>query len=173
MRTYIIDKSKKEEHVIDLNRTIVHSSELVQYQFCSIEDGVQKNHHDVFIRKLASQYFVSFDNVRWKKLARQDMPTIFLNVNKVYDIYRGYKPSGLNSTVEGGLVTQMPGKVVKIEVKVGDKVSRGDTLLILEAMKMENEIKATFDGVVKNILVQEGQPLEQGVSLMDVEPTQE
>lgn len=63
----------------------------------------------------------------------------------------------------------MPGLIVKIEVAVGQKVSPGDGLLIMEAMKMENEIKAKGAGVVKAIKVAERQPVEQGQVLITFE----
>lgn len=169
MRTYLIDNDKNE-HCIDLRRTTVHSSELVEFEFSLVKDLHYSNTQCIFVRKLAGQYFVSTDNAHWKKLARQDLPTIFLNVNKVFSIYRGYKPSGMAGASDGGLVTQMPGKVVKIVAKVGDKVTKGQTLIIIEAMKMENEVKSNLDGVVKEILVKEGQALDQGITMMTVEP---
>ncbi|MCP4912644.1 MAG: biotin/lipoyl-binding protein [Oligoflexia bacterium] len=63
----------------------------------------------------------------------------------------------------------MPGKIVKIMVKEGDEVKKGQTLIILEAMKMENEIKCGMDGTVKAIHVNEGDALESGVLMMEVE----
>jgi biotin carboxyl carrier protein len=92
-----------------------------------------------------------------------------LNVDRVFKLYRGYKPSSLGGGDEGGLFTQMPGKVVKINCKVGDKVSKGQALLILEAMKMENEIKVGTDGVVKAIHVKVGDALDNGVLMIEVE----
>jgi biotin carboxyl carrier protein len=169
MRTYLID-DEKNEYIIDLNRTIVHSSELVEFRYSMLEDHKEFINTDkVFIRRLAGQYFASHDNIHWCKLARQDMPTKLLNVNKVYHIYRGYKPSGLTSSAEGELYTQMPGKVVKIVVKPGQAVQKGDTVLVLEAMKMENEIKASSEGVIKAIHVKEGQALDQGILMMEIE----
>jgi pyruvate carboxylase subunit B len=50
----------------------------------------------------------------------------------------------------------MPGTVVKIKAKKGDTVKAGDTVLIIEAMKMENEIHTPIDGVVEQIFVGEG-----------------
>jgi pyruvate carboxylase subunit B len=50
----------------------------------------------------------------------------------------------------------MPGSVVKIKVKKGDQVKAGDTILIVEAMKMENEIHTPVDGTVETIYVSEG-----------------
>ena len=63
----------------------------------------------------------------------------------------------------------MPGKIVKILTAVGEKVVKGQTLIILEAMKMENEIKCGSSGVVKAIHVKAGDALENGVLMMEVE----
>lgn len=168
MRTYLID-SEKNEKVIDLTKTKVHSSELVEFEFSTIEENKLVNTENVFVRKLAGQYFSSIDNKTWKKIARQDNPTLILNVDVVYNVYRGYKPSGLSVGAEGELLTQMPGKVVKILASIGDEVKKGQPLLILEAMKMENEIKSGMDGVLVGIHVEEGQTVETGLLLMEVE----
>ncbi len=61
---------------------------------------------------------------------------------------------------------QMPGKIVKIHVKVGETVTKGQSLLIMEAMKMENEIKATQAGTIEKIHAQEGQAVESGADLL-------
>ncbi len=60
----------------------------------------------------------------------------------------------------------LPGSIVKIVVKEGDSVKRGDTLLTMESMKMENEIKAEFDGVVTAIKVAAGQNVMQDDDLV-------
>lgn len=57
---------------------------------------------------------------------------------------------------EGDVTTPMPGSVVKIRAKKGDKVKAGDTVLVVEAMKMENEIHTPIDGEVQEIFVSEG-----------------
>ena len=56
----------------------------------------------------------------------------------------------------------MPGKILNIKANVGDSVKKGDVLLLLEAMKMENEIVATEDGVVSSINVTVGSEVEAG-----------
>lgn len=71
--------------------------------------------------------------------------------------------------LKGGVAAQIAGKVMSIKVKVGDAVKRGDVLLTLEAMKMENEIKAPVDGTVKEILVAEGARVAEGETLVVVE----
>lgn len=66
--------------------------------------------------------------------------------------------------------SEMPGKVVKITVSVGTTVAEGDGVLILEAMKMENEIKSPVEGVLTEISVAEGQTVESGALLFVVTP---
>ena len=58
------------------------------------------------------------------------------------------------------------GTVWKIEVAVGDTVEEGDTVLILESMKMEMPVEAEDEGTVKEILVEEGQPVSEGDTLV-------
>lgn len=69
----------------------------------------------------------------------------------------------------GVVKAPMPGLVVKIEVAVGERVKAGQGLMILEAMKMENEIKAPSAGVVKEILVAERQAVEKNAVLLKLE----
>ena len=61
----------------------------------------------------------------------------------------------------------MPGLVVRINVQPGDRVERGASVVIIEAMKMENDLKAEGVGVVSRILVEEGQPVEKGALLVE------
>ena len=82
--------------------------------------------------------------------------------------------SGTNGTaaaaaVKGGVAAQIAGRVLGVRVKVGDTVAKGDVLLLLEAMKMENEIKAPTDGIVKDIPVKEGDRVSEGQVLVVVE----
>jgi biotin carboxyl carrier protein len=63
----------------------------------------------------------------------------------------------------------MPGLVLEVTAQPGQSVQKGDTLLILEAMKMENVIKAAADGVVKAVAVQKGAAVEKGQLLMELE----
>jgi biotin carboxyl carrier protein len=60
------------------------------------------------------------------------------------------------------IVAPMPGKVVRLLVKVGDHVEVGQGLLVVEAMKMQNEIRSPKNGTVERVLVREGQPVNAG-----------
>ena len=69
----------------------------------------------------------------------------------------------------GGVVkAMMPGRVVRVLVAKGDVVRKGAGLLILEAMKMENEIQAPADGTVDELFVEPGQTVESGAELMHI-----
>ncbi|MDA9927553.1 biotin/lipoyl-binding protein [Gammaproteobacteria bacterium] len=71
-----------------------------------------------------------------------------------------------NEVPEGGLVAPMPGKVIEVKVKKGDKVNAGDTLIIIEAMKMEHSIKATENGKVTKLMVSLNQQVDNGATLL-------
>ena len=70
----------------------------------------------------------------------------------------------------GAVVSQMTGRIVRIDVKTGDKVDEGDVLLVIEAMKMENEITAPVSGTIKEIDVSAGARVSEGDTLLVIEP---
>ena len=123
----------------------------------------------LFLRVMAGKNYYSFDQVAWKKLASLGVNEALVSHSEMYKVYRGFKPSGLNKGGAGALITQMPGKVVKLYKKEGDSVMKGETVLILEAMKMENEIKSGADGVIKSVNISEGQTLEAGFLMIEIE----
>ena len=67
------------------------------------------------------------------------------------------------------IVAPMPGKVVRVLVKAGDRVETGQGLLVVEAMKMQNEIRSPKSGTVERVLAKEGQPVTAGEVLGWVE----
>ncbi|MCD4682528.1 MAG: biotin/lipoyl-binding protein [Bacteroidales bacterium] len=70
---------------------------------------------------------------------------------------------------DDAISSPMPGKVVKILVKTGDKVKAGDTVIIISAMKMESEYKVKRDRVIKNVMVKEGDIIDGNQPLIIVE----
>ncbi|MBI5938951.1 MAG: biotin/lipoyl-binding protein [Caulobacterales bacterium] len=75
----------------------------------------------------------------------------------------------LDSASDGAVVSPMPGKVVSVSVSVGDTVTKGQTLLVLEAMKMEHALAAPFDGVVAELGAVAGGQVSEGVVLVKLE----
>jgi biotin carboxyl carrier protein len=68
----------------------------------------------------------------------------------------------------GDLKAPMPGLVVSVAVTEGDEVKKGDTLVVLEAMKMENSLKAAGNAMVKKILVHKGMTVEKNQVLIQL-----
>ena len=69
----------------------------------------------------------------------------------------------------GDITTPMPGRVVKVLVAEGDLVSTGDSVLVIEAMKMENQVTAPINGMVKAIHVKEGDQVNSDETLIQIE----
>jgi propionyl-CoA carboxylase alpha chain len=69
----------------------------------------------------------------------------------------------------GGLMAPMPGSVVEVRCSVGDAVTAGQVLVVLEAMKMEHHIAAPFDGTVTELLISTGGQVENGALLLTIE----
>lgn len=76
---------------------------------------------------------------------------------------------GVRHDHAGGLIAPMPGQIRSVSVSVGDAVKKGQTLLTMEAMKMEIRIQALKDGVVKSVSVMQGQTVEREQILVEVE----
>jgi biotin carboxyl carrier protein len=79
------------------------------------------------------------------------------------------KDTGPKTSVGFQVVAPMPGSVINVKVKVGDNVNEGDTLLILEAMKMENEVTAPTSGLIKSIHVASGSTVNTGDVMIVIE----
>jgi len=69
----------------------------------------------------------------------------------------------------GSVVAIMPGKIIRLLVTEGERIAEGDVVCILEAMKMENELKAPKAGTVTAVHVQPGQDVEMGAVLAEIE----
>lgn len=67
----------------------------------------------------------------------------------------------------GNVVAPLPGTITSVKVKKGQKVKKGDVLLVMEAMKMANDITAEADGTIKNVCVSQGQSVNQGMILIE------
>jgi biotin carboxyl carrier protein len=127
----------------------------------------------IYVKLMSHGKFYSYDKRHWKKLTSLKIPHSrsfhFCEGAGNFTMHRGFLASSSHEGSTGGLFTKIPGKVIKILVQPGEQVKKDQVLLVLEAMKMENEIKSQKDGVVKSVFVQEGQALEQGVQLLELD----
>lgn len=71
-----------------------------------------------------------------------------------------------SNDLQDALLSPLPGTIVEIKVKVGAEVKEGDSLIVLEAMKMDNNLTAERDGIVKAILVEEGEAVKENTPLV-------
>ena len=111
-----------------------------------------------------------FDNKRHYSKVTLSKNKILIHMpygDVMLDIKPRFVIPGMEVTA-GGLIAPMPGKVIDVKVKKGKKVKAGDTLVILEAMKMEHSIKASEDGTVSELLISLNDQVENGALLMIV-----
>jgi biotin carboxyl carrier protein len=110
-------------------------------------------------------------------LARRDVLSLRIG-NRAYEIKSEHvrDPRSLRSRTRAGddhgprkVVAPMPGKVVRLLVKEGDEVAQGAGIAVMEAMKMQNEIKSPKKGTIQKILVGEGSAVNPGDVLAIVE----
>lgn len=78
--------------------------------------------------------------------------------------------SGGSAGSSGRIIAHMPGRIITVKKQVGDTVALGESIMVLEAMKMQNDILATITGTVASILVTSGQSVEGGSLLADIHP---
>ena len=100
-------------------------------------------------------YFIYVDD-QLEEILVDSLVEVVPSVSGVIDVKSTGHSIRPKAAEEGDVTTPMPGAVVKIKVKIGDRVEAGDTVLIVEAMKMENEVHTPVSGVIEKIYVAEG-----------------
>ena len=90
-----------------------------------------------------------------------------------YRLYDGRQRRGAPTSAPGDLHAPMAGRIIRVLAKAGDSVQAGDTLLILEAMKMEQQIAAPHDGTVASLLCEEGDQVAAGQELVVLEESKD
>ncbi len=124
-------------------------------------------------------YSILYNNISYNVELIEKKDHRHYNVNTLYNSYdveiidaeTRYKRNRSKHDLDDirKISSPMPGKVVKIPVKVGDEVKAGDTVIIVSAMKMESEYKVQKDRIVKEILVKEGDTVDGNQTLVVVE----
>jgi len=111
--------------------------------------------HDVHIKKTDDAFSVRI-NGKSVQVSLQDERTRHL---------AAFLKKDRNSGAERAIKAPMPGLIYKMLVKDGQEIKKNDPLVIIEAMKMENELRAVADGIIKTVLVKEGQAVDKGAIL--------
>ena len=104
----------------------------------------------------------------WK--ATVNGQTFAIEVPDVEAVAKPRRSGGRKKKKSGTVSANIPGKVVTVEVTEGQRVEEGQVILILEAMKMQNEIQAPVTGTVTTVHCSEGEAIEANVPLVVIEP---
>jgi biotin carboxyl carrier protein len=157
--------NKRDFEIENSNNKIVVNGDTIDWDVAKIS----KDHFHVLIKNQSYR----------TEVIKADLPakSFVLKINgKVYSVTLKDKfdllleKMGLNNDRAGKsniIRAPMPGLIVDLRVKVGDKVQPGDALLILEAMKMENMIKALAESTVKSVKVTKGDSVEKNQVLIE------
>jgi biotin carboxyl carrier protein len=145
-------KVKVDDHIYDVDLCKVEESE-----YSVIHQGKSHNieviEGDTSKRYIANTYFKSFD----------------IEIVDAETRYQQNRNKGSLDQNENTISTPMPGKIVRIPVKLNQKVTTGETLIVVSAMKMESEYKVSRDATVKKILVKEGDTVKSNQPLIIIE----
>ena len=166
MNDYIvrINGNQKSLKIIDDN-FIEIDDEKVEYKFYELN-------HSKFILKIKNKVY----GASFLKNSGDDLSLQINNENFSVSIRTSLQEKAFQllsaakrdeATVQA-IKSPMPGLVLKILKKAGDKITKGETVMILEAMKMENEIKTNIDGTIAEIFVTEGKAVEKYISLFSL-----
>jgi 3-methylcrotonyl-CoA carboxylase alpha subunit len=98
-----------------------------------------------------------------------DPPTFFENGAAFVAAAPRATGAAVGAVADGAIVSPMPGKLIAVEVRQGDKVAKGQKLVTLEAMKMEHSLVAPFDGIVAELNATEGAQVSEGALLVRIE----
>lgn len=107
--------------------------------------------------------------VNGEKYSVERIPEPVAEKKKVVVKTPAAKASEGKDELQDALRSPLPGTIIDIPVKPGMQVKEGDTLVVLEAMKMNNNLTAEKDGIVKNILVEEGEAVKENTPLVTFE----
>ena len=152
-----------------------------------------ENHvYNISVERRQDQYFVTYDNTEYKvktdeikpghlkiKLGDRIIKCIITKGDKDKFVFvegdvfkvRNIELTGAKKTKKkenGNLNSPISGKVVSIKIKDGDKVKKGDVLMIIEAMKMEYLIRAPYNGMVKKVNFKENNQIEIGQNTVEI-----
>ncbi|MDQ2745845.1 MAG: acetyl-CoA carboxylase biotin carboxyl carrier protein subunit [Acidobacteriota bacterium] len=166
----LIAELDNEKHAVEVKRDGVNLTAAVDGRVYELE--VSEPEPNVYLFKHENkihQIFVAPNE-------RSGEPLVVSLANQTFAVkindpkrLRGTKSAGESADGASEIKTAMPGKLVRILVETGAEIKKGDGVLIVEAMKMQNEMKAPKDGIVKEIRFQEGATVNAGDVLAVIE----
>lgn len=139
------------------------SLDMKQYKY-----QINGNKYEVSVETPAADGTIAVTvNGETYSVVREPEPVV--EKKKVVVKFVAAKPSEGGDEMQDALRSPLPGTVIEVLAKPGQQVKEGDTLVVLEAMKMNNNLTAERDGVVKSILVEEGEAIKENTPLVTFE----
>ena len=160
---YIDKKSKKIE--ISNDSEIYINSEKFQFNLLSLDDKTYLlKVGDIFFEIVAQRiddekYSITVDGVLYDIEIRTSLQ----------ERAKELLEAGGTASNKMEIKAPMPGMILKVNKQVGEEVISGESIIILEAMKMENELRSPVSGKLKELFVKEGSPVEKGFKLFSIE----
>ena len=122
----------------------------------------------VSVNGIEYQVGIQFDDGKWEVSIDGNLYEVEIDQASKRGQRKKRDSSGGGRPSSGLISSAIPGKVVSVLVSEGDKVDSGSVVIVLEAMKMQNEIKAGIDGKVEKIMCEPGERIEANVPLMEI-----
>lgn len=145
----------------------ISKNDLLKMDSIAISDSethILEQHKSTFTKVLASNF------LKKKYDIKVNNNTYQVHIQDDLDVLIEEMGFSLGKTIQvDEIKAPMPGLILEVAVKVGDQVSEGDNLLVLEAMKMENSITSPRDGIIESIFVNKGEAVEKGTILIKFE----
>jgi biotin carboxyl carrier protein len=155
----IINKISNNEYLIKIQDKKYHI-QILNINSSGIEFVLDNHYHSVnYLENQTAEMKIVVDGV-----------PLTINMHTKLDeiVYKNTGGVDVGST-QINLRSQIPGRVVSIEVTVGDRVKKGDTVCVLESMKMQVSVKSHKDGEVKNLKIKEGNSVNKNDILAEIE----
>jgi biotin carboxyl carrier protein len=165
-----------ETHIVNLENANSDSDHAEAYK-ASFED---KNYKLDMAKVSPNSFSISFDGLsRTVHIADSD-DAVYVHIDgrvvkldKVTDDVKKFTSDGMEYGAKDEIKTPMPGKIVKMLVEEGQRIEVGQPLVIVESMKMENEIKSLTNGTVKSVNFKDGDLVEPSQAILNLEPDEE
>ena len=155
----IINKTSNNEYLIKIQDK-EHHLQILNINSSGMEFVLDNHFHSVnYVEKQTAEMKIVVDGV-----------PLTINMHTKFDeiVYKNTGGADAGSA-QINLRSQIPGKVVSIEVTIGDKVKKGDVVCVLESMKMQVSVKSHKDGEVKNLKIKEGNSVNKNDILAEIE----
>ena len=155
----IINKISNHEYLIKIQDKEYHI-QILNINSSGMEFVLDNHYHSVnYLENQTAEMKIVVDGVPL---------TINMHTKLDESVYKNTGGADVGSA-QINLRIQIPGRVVSIEVTVGDKVKKGDVVCVLESMKMQVSVKSHKDGEIKNLKIKEGNSVNKNVILAEIE----